>query len=966
MLRHSLAIGAIILLIGVSPSAMGQEPGDQVTWSYTAPMVEGGSWDIGITASKRSYQPGDGLTLGIEFTINSIGLAFNTERILGVYTLVTGSRVFDAEGNMIGNSQEMASTILNAEGLPIEGEYTGLPTNRFGGTFHHPIDSYVLTPSSALNVDTGTGVMSGNAVHGILLPPDIPAGWYQLRVDVGLEIVEGNLVTLWGEDPTLPTTSRDEQSCVATSPIAIGTEASPRMMWTLFSQMLPNGGIVALEDQGYAAVTRDTGFSTDAILPMRDSRGSQARYLLEPDFPLVWNPFMRDAGTELDIDYHTGWMEVRVENPDGTIVDLGGAPFAGRRGMGATTLQDRFEYSFSSYGKHRIEMTGWIKNSAGQVYTGGGVYEVNIARPIDIEPNVLPGTPFRNNDFFDPGFQVFPPMPVDMEMVWELDPWSAGRIQTERFNARANRWGYYSPPFVTGRSRLARETLVQFNNPGEYKVTFRATYREQDGTLWMGEKVVSGVVFPDDAIELASRPPSSGSFSITSDARYHPVPADSGDTLLIPVPGNPDLPTVFTFPVGFFLDGQTGFRTDDSALLEVISGAAGTFVVPRFASATGLFPRMYPADIDRRAYLISTASRGDHREQSHVTEGSPAAHLPYATYPWLSGEIPSDAPGDLYHFWSGMVYRDITGNSTRYGYYSSGAAISSEITVPRVHLAGTPLISDGWGSKSLVLHNCAVRPGSIVSLGTPFTAGAYYLPLPTSSTIEFTVTPPDGNAETAVITCDDRGYGCDMRQRLILDRPGVWRVVAKLIQEDQVGGVLGVNVGDPWEFYVIDPGNDLSIRYHLPTATPLEQEMLVLTGDLMEWDIVEGTVYISATFNGAVVEQTTKQIGAGGFVYSVDLAQVGNSYQNFNPMDPADRLDISAFVIGRTSTGALRHAARMVYLQGGMIYAGERDYTSINPLTREQRIRELAEMAESQESHEIRGRVPSEGTENQE
>ncbi len=958
--HRSLAIGTILLLVFLSPSAWGQEFYNPVSWSYTGPMVEDGTWDIEVTSSGRLFMPGDGLTLGIEFNINSVGLTYNIDRIEGIYTLVTGSRVFDENGNMIGNSHAMVSTLLTGVGLPVEGESFGLPTDRFGGAFHHPIDSYMVTPTDELTVDLESGTLTGTTVHGILLNPDIPAGWYQIRVDVGLEIVEGSMTTLWGQDPTLATTTRDEHSYIITSPVAVGTELQPRMTWTLFSQMLPNGGVIALEDQGYAASTRGIGFNTRAILPMTDSRGSQARYLIEPEFPLVWNPFMRGAGTQLDLDYHSGWMEVRIENPDETIVNLGGAPFSGRRGMGATTLQNRFEYSFSSYGRHRIEVTGWISDASGQIYTGGGVYEVYVARLLDIEPNILPGTPFRKNEYFDSGFQLFPSLPANVEIAWELDPWSREDPNDGWFTARANRWGYFSPPIVSARNRIDRETRIQFNDPGEYRVTYRATYREPDGTLWLGEKTITGIVYSDDPIELASRPPSTGSFSITSDARYHPVPADSGDTMLIPVPGNPDLPTVYTFPIGFILGEQTGFRTDDSALLEVSSGTAGTFVVPRLAGATGLFPRMYHNDIDRRAYIVSTAARSDSYEQSRVGEGNPAAHLPYPVFPWLPGELSADGPGDLYHFWSGMVYRDITSNTTRYGYYSAGGAVSSSVSSARVHVEGAPLVNDGWGTHSLVMHNTAIRPGSIVSEGAPFTPGAYYLPLPLNSTLEFTVTPPHGDERTITITGDNRGYANNIMDRFDLDRQGVWLCDAKLFQDDEVGGILGVNIAEPWAFYVIDSGNSQPIRFHLPPSITIDEEVIYLTGDLLEGDIVEGTAFISTTFNGAVIEQTSRTIMNGGFIYSVDLVQVSTSYPSFDPQDPADRLVISVFVIGRNVDGGLRHAARLIYYEGGNLYAGEKDYSSIDPLTREERLRELAEMAETLESHEIRDRVPIE------
>ncbi len=51
-----------------------------------------------------------------------------------------------------------------------------------------------------------------------------------------------------------------------------------------------------LEDQGYLGLSRGLGYSSTVILPMNTPQGGQARYLLEPDFPLVWNPFMRGPG----------------------------------------------------------------------------------------------------------------------------------------------------------------------------------------------------------------------------------------------------------------------------------------------------------------------------------------------------------------------------------------------------------------------------------------------------------------------------------------------------------------------------------------------------------------------------------------------------------------------------------------------------------------------------------------------
>jgi len=964
---RAIVLTAILMLLALSPGAGAQNASGQVTWTFNGLVAEGGTWEMTVTTSSREFQAGEGLTLAVDFTINSLGLAYNIERVSGIYTLVTGIRTFDEEGMMIGGSHAMASTVLNNLDLPIEGEYSGLPTDRFGGPFHHPIDSFIVTPPSDLRVDREAGVISGTVIHGILLDEDVPHGWYQLRIDLGLEIAEGDIVTLWGVDPTLGTTPESEQTFAITGPVAIGTTAQPRMLWTLFSSSHPSGGVTPIEDEGFAAASRHLGFSSRAILPMTDSHGGQIRYLLEPDFPLVWNPFMRLPGPGLDLDYHSGWMEVRIENPDGTIVDLGGASFNGRRGIGATTLQDRFTYSFSNYGRHRIEMTGWIKDTANQTYMGGGVYEVYIARPLEIDTNILNGTPFREDDFYDPGFQIFPPMPASVEVTWELDVRSSGSMAGETFTANTNRWGYYAAPIVTGRDRFARMSRIQFIEPGEYSVTYKASYREEDGTLWMGEKVINGLVFPEDAVNLSSRPPASGSFSISSDARFVPVPADSGDTMILPVASSPDLPTVYTFPIGFFPGGESGFRTDDSALMELESGASGVFVTPRLATSTGLFPQRYPEAIDRWAYLISSATRSDQYGFMQIGEGTRKAHLPWPTFPWIPGELSADDAGDFYHAWSGMVYRDIPNNSARYGWYSTGIVVSDNVRTPSIQNEGDTLISDGWGAHSLFLHNPAVRPGSIIKEGDPFTPSAYFLPLPPESDLQFVVTSPEGNQTTVDVTAGSTGYAYSIQDRIELDQQGVWQVQASLQQDGETGGILGLNPGTPYEFYVVSGGNDLSIDFHLPSFMAIDPEnpMAVLTGDLTESGIIEGTMHISTTFNGAVVEQATRDIQNSGFVYSIDLEQVSNSFRNFDPFDAHDRLVVSFFTVGLTSSGDRRVVATMIYLQDGVLYAGRKDYSPIAPMSREQMLEEAAEEAEIDEAHVIRGRVPVEDEESE-
>jgi hypothetical protein len=180
-----------------------------------------------------------------------------------------------------------------------------------------------------------------------------------------------------------------------------------------------------------------------------------------------------------------------------------------------------------------------------------------------------------------------------------------------------------------------------------------------------------------------------------------------------------------------------------------------------------------------------------------------------------------------------------------------------------------------------------------------------------------------------------------MGQRFALDKPGVWKVQSKLTQGDQVGGILGVGADQTWEFYVLNSGYSLPILFNLPMEKPVSAGAnsgpLVLSGNLSEALIASGQVHVTTSFNGGVIEQTERDIADSAFVYSIDLTQVSNSFPNFSLTDPSDRLVFSFFVDGVASNGQRRMAARMVYLQGGILYAGDPGISRIEPTTREDR-----------------------------
>src|SRR5262249_3846269 len=147
------------------------------------------------------------------------------------------------------------------------------------------------------------------------------------------------------------------------------------------------------------------------VIPMSDARtGKTIRYRLEPFVPMVSHSNERIGSPEqIPFRFPSGNLTVTVVHPDGTRADLGSAPFLQNMTRtpttvsGApisassshvsdlfelTTLDPRFQYTFTQYGVYHVLMSGTIEDIYGNVYDGGGTYEVTIARTLSLDTGV--------------------------------------------------------------------------------------------------------------------------------------------------------------------------------------------------------------------------------------------------------------------------------------------------------------------------------------------------------------------------------------------------------------------------------------------------------------------------------------------------------------------------------------------------------------------------------------------------
>jgi hypothetical protein len=141
--------------------------------------------------------------------------------------------------------------------------------------------------------------------------------------------------------------------------------------------------------------------------------------------------------------------------------------------------------TFNQYGHHVITMTGVISDVWGNAYTGGGAYDLWVAQPLDIDPGVLPSTPFQVGDAFNPTMQFVPRVPADVHLTLTLYPNSnPAQAITQTVTDRANSQGYFSPP----------GSAIRLTQPGEYRVDLTAIYSDPADRMYLGAMTWGGVV----------------------------------------------------------------------------------------------------------------------------------------------------------------------------------------------------------------------------------------------------------------------------------------------------------------------------------------------------------------------------------------------------------------------------------------------------------------------------------------
>jgi hypothetical protein len=909
----------------------------------------------GALSSKRDYSPGD--TFSLSGTLALYGSPLPDPPALTLRANLLLARYFDAAGKERRLDNDFVTGVLTPTGLPLGYSAQMMPIN---------------AGSSRL----GTLARAGNHLEATYsdtatLPKDLPPGVY--RVVIAL-FADGLAAPARSFDAPATLFTISEFRPAALPTIRVGQPKPPKLAWALLLDDFSNGsrGAVAEEDRAVFGIASHVITNNDTfILPRVEERsGAAIRYRLEPFAPML----SRSAGNgtlaevpHVPLKFPSGSLQVRVTKPDGTIDDLGAAPFAQAllrtpvtRALSTmndtsfhvsdflqlTTLDPRFDYEFRQYGRHVVTMTGSIEDLDGNIYQGGGNYEVFVARPLDLDAAVLPGTPFQVGDAFSPMVTIQPGVAADVEVRVQLLPGSnAAAAIRQTFTGRANRFGAFIPRQAFGMTAA-----------GEYRVDVVARYTDADGSLWMGAETLGGIVETPGSPLLAHGRRGFDLSDRIQDTWFHvPQARTGGDHVMFPFNTGDimwmtkfdpaaDIPKITVQdPVGPFsarvlARSRSGPRRWEQPWTIETRLTAGE--IPLFSSVAAGKPQIEPENVDQWGYFYSAANRpGVHVRELVSGDQSGSGYWRFTgdTYGLQLGTgIGGDLPNDFKFQFGGAVYRDESDGFRWYGGYASlFVMLPFEDRDGRVFPpfqgngggpSGGPILKLKGKDVDLFFHLTGVRPGTILERGSIAAFTGYAAPT-LATKVDIRVISPSGVERRIAAPTNRFGWFCQPASNFLLEESGVWRVVVKATNDGTTsagrlqppyptGDVLGSRDGE-FNFYVVDAASPAAAVDVPASSYP---------------DIIAAPLRISSPFG----DRLTYTVTAAGYIieegstplmaYSYDLGNLALTFPHLDRFDQdghfaSDTVTISLVVDSVGAHGERVYRARQLTLQGEQLLA---------------------------------------------
>jgi hypothetical protein len=787
-----------------------------------------------------------------------------------------------------------------------------------------------------------SNVLAADLEAAFTIPEDLPEGYYRPTFMFNPQIALSDQV------PQAVVWLHDAEVAKGLPILKVGDAAPPRIPWTLYGDELLNGGrgVAAAQDiQHHVMVNRVTTPTQAPVVPRLDARsGEPIVYHLEPGAAWLSNTDRRLAPPpHVPLQLPAGEMSVEIHRPDGQTDVLGPALIQQSSVRTPTTpggaeidvatghigdlyhlynRDDAFAYAFGQEGWHVINLHGTVHDVFGNPYSLESTYEVMVAHVLDLDPALLPTTPFVVGDHFPAGLHVFPPVPAHVTIDLVHMPYSTGLI-THTISGQANRFGYFQAPLGNA---------FRFDDPGEYRVDIRAEYHAPGGEVWFGSMTWGGVVagsspplkahgrrgmdYSSDTID-ESMPPwfrnqdlfenyphllgtenyfpyFSGDIHWGDETPDQPFKGDSIHTILTFEDQTGDK-RLYNLIRDHYPRATNGFRwppldISPAGLEQRLNiGEAPVFITTR----TGQHPEAYPEEIDLWGYWYGSSQRPDVRVRELISEDNMGtAYWRFNdTYGYQIAEpADGDQPGDMKWEFGGIVLRTTseTDPVTEYAIYSSLWVLlphgcddfgCARVTAPFQGAAGGinggPILTlDGQEIDMLFLPK-GVRPGDVLELGDVIAFAGHVGP-PLDSSVTVTVTAPSGVEHVGQWHANQIGTLYDPAFDFVAEQTGRWTVDVAVLHDrpylptgttpeiNNRGTVLGTT--GRYEFYVVEPD---APRLFITSPEP---GFITWPAGGIEPIAIQGvapagttTLYYTIHDKGIVMDQGTVAPATGGF-----------------------------------------------------------------------------------------------------
>ena len=626
-------------------------------------------------------------------------------------------------------------------------------------------------------------------------------------------------------------------------------------------------------------------------------------------------------------------------------------------------MDPSFEVQFTQDGLHVITLEGTIEDIWGNTWSGGGTYEIHVARMLSLDTTVLPGTPFEVGDIFNSGLVLTPPVAADIEVHFRLAPNSEASQMVERkVRGRANRFGYFHP---------AASGFV-LNQPGEYRVDVTASFRDEQDTLWMGARTWGGVVAPRNPAIIAhgrrgvDDEPVVGQqwffrtdTGIPIDTSHVPFPFHSGDIMWLQESDSAIPMVTFQDPGGSIMNllrnralDSGGFQQVPLQLPRPFDDQAAVGEIPLFSSRSdGFDSHLDPSQVDLWGYSYQSVQRPLVRVREEIGEDAMAA--PYWRFnDQYAGQFGVGRNGDLtndFKFQYGaVVLRGPALDTPHYAIHGSLFVLVPDDDPNGGTRTFPPFQGNGGGPSGgpiftlqgrdidIFFHPTGTRPGSILEVGDIASFAGHIGPtLP--SRVEITVTAPSGQVREVTGQANKVGYFYDPSGDFMVQESGPYRAQVEVwhdgltsagpVQEPfPKGDVLGSNDGE-FFFYVVEKeAGDLGVdvprtSFVQPADGPIQ--IPILPGEQPPDDL---EVHFTTVMPGFLLEQGTISASPStGLVYSYDAPRLHEDFPNLDLHDNNNRTGadtiVMRFLLSGNRGGERVYQARQVVLQGEELLA---------------------------------------------